>query len=228
MADKFPDMSVPEPTHPVREARFITLVTEWRDIATGKVSFGSGSSSEQASCFYRKKLLPMVAQQLSNKLTHELRDPPAFGLISLVGSSPQTSILTAEALRPRHLLLITTAGVSESVDLIRDWFTNHHGGWPVPALIAVVCDPTDVKSMDQAVGTWLEALSQQRPSTHRIFIDASGGKKSMSVAAGMIALHRKIEVLYIDSKFDASLRLPEPGSEVIVGLSFLTDSDSLP
>ena len=212
----------------MREARFITLVTEWRDIATGKVSFGSGSPIEQANSFYRKKLLPLVAQQLSNKLTHELRNPPAFGLISLVGSSPQTSILTAEALRPRHLLLIATAGVSESVDLIRDWFTNHHGGWPVPAVIAVVCDPTDVKSMDQAVGTWLEALSQQRPSTPRIFIDASGGKKSMSVAAGMIALQRKIEVLYIDSKFDASLRLPEPGSEVIVGLHSLTDSDSLP
>ena len=38
----------------------------------------------------------------------------------------------------------------------------------------------------------------------------------MSVVAGMLAVQLGVEVVYLDSVFDPSLKMPRPGSEVIV------------
>ncbi len=44
----------------------------------------------------------------------------------------------------------------------------------------------------------------------------------MSVAAGMIALVRGLEVVYVDSQFDPATRKPRPGSEQIVLIPSVT------
>ena len=153
---------------------------------------------------------------IRNSIHASLLNPPVFGLASLVGSSPQTSILTAEALRPQNLLLLSTSGVADSVRTIREWFDSQNRGWVGPTISVAVCDPIDPNSMADAVTLWVNTLDSRSSTPCRLVIDATGGKKSMSVAAGMIASIRGLEVVYIDSQFDPATRKPRPGSEQIV------------
>lgn len=163
-----------------------------------------------------------AAARIRETTSSVLLIPPVIGLASTVGSSPQTSILTAEALRPKHLLLLATDGVENSVRTIREWFDSQDRGWLAPLISVAVCDPIDPNSMADAVIVWSNALDSKSSAHFRIVIDATGGKKSMSVAAGMIALVRGLEVVYVDSQFDPATRKPRPGSEQIVLIPSVT------
>ena len=57
---------------------------------------------------------------------------------------------------------------------------------------------------------WSNSLDSKSSAHFRLVIDATGGKKSMSVAAGMIVLVRGLEVVYVDSHFDTATRKPRP------------------
>ncbi|MDA1008907.1 MAG: hypothetical protein O2800_07930 [Planctomycetota bacterium] len=175
------------------------------------------------------------ASALRMAIISTLVDPPVFGLASMVGSSPQTSILAAEALRPTHLLLLSTEGVGTSVATIREWFDAADRGWVSPSITVAVCDPIDPNSMSSALADWRRSLSLASPasaasaaspttsmSPRRLVLDATGGKKSMSVAAGMIAMAQLLEVVYIDSQFDPATRRPRVGSERLVRIPHVT------
>lgn len=152
-----------------------------------------------------------------------LLNPSVYGLASLVGSSPQTSILAAAALRPKHLLLLSTDGASGSVSTIREWLALSDLGWTAPVVSVAVCDPLDSNNFLDAVTAWSRPLEGDSTARNRIVLDATGGKKSMSVAAGMIAMVRGIEIVYIDSEFDLAARTRRPGSEKIVLIPRVTN-----
>jgi hypothetical protein len=190
------------------------LAADWLEIAAGRRCFGSGTTAEQATRFQLEKLLPLTTKLCRQTLGSDLRSP-ADGLASLVGMSPQTTITMAEALRPRSLLLVTSENASESIQVIHEWFNRSDLGWQPPCIAVRKVPPTDSSAIAHGVRNW---IADQRASSPNaiLYFDATGGKKSMSVVAGMLAVQLNLEVVYLDTEFDASLRMPRPGSEVVV------------
>ena len=95
------------------QTQFDLLCQQWRDIA-------SGGASQQARKFYRHSLLPVIAQRIALSGTTEFAGNPVSGLVSFVGTTPETTILVTEATRPANLLLVASHGVQESVNVISD------------------------------------------------------------------------------------------------------------
>lgn len=190
------------------------LSAQWTNIANGRESYGAGTTVEQATRFQMDQLLVVTSARCRENLDADLRAPVA-GLISLVGMSPQTTITLCEALRPRELLLVTSAFAASSVDTISAWLNDASREWAAPNIVVELIAPTDSNAIATSVQRWLET-QRSNASAGRIVFDATGGKKSMSVIAGMLAAKLGFEVVYLDSTFDASLKLPRPGSEVIV------------
>jgi len=190
------------------------LAAEWLEIAGGRRTFGNGTTAEQATRFQLERLLPLTSRLCRQSLSPDIRSP-ADGLASLVGMSPQTTITMAEALRPRSLLLVTSENAGESVQVIRDWFDRADLGWRAPSIAVEKVPPTDSSAIAHGVRTWI-AGQRASNAAATLYFDATGGKKSMSVVAGMLAVQLNLEVVYLDTEFDASLRMPRPGSEVVV------------
>jgi hypothetical protein len=190
------------------------LTKQWLEIAERHAQFGSGTAAEQASRFQLERLLPLTARRCREHLSPELRRP-VDALISLVGMSPQTTIIMCEALRPRELLLVTSESTGPSLEAIERWLGDPARDWPRPHVRVEIVPPTDASRTSQAVREWVTARRTERP-TQRVVFDATGGKKSMSVIAGMLAVQLGLEVVYLDSTYDPSRRMPRPGSEFIV------------
>lgn len=191
------------------QTQFDLLCQQWRDIAVG-------GASQQARKFYRHSLLPVIAHRIAVSGTTEFAGNPVSGLVSFVGTTPETTILVTEATRPANLLLVASHGVQESVNVILDWFQSERSADRAnPLVTTVICDPVNPKQMKDAVTSW---IALQRKTCHgaRLCIDATGGKKSMSMTAGMLAVTHQLELLYLDSEFDHALRAPRPGSEHLV------------
>ena len=129
--------------------------------------------------------------------------------------SPQTTIIMVEALRPRELLLIASEQSKVSVAEIAKWMSSSTRDWQTPRLEVAYIPPTDSQAIAASVHRWVDSRRGADASA-RVVIDATGGKKSMSVVAGMLAVQLGVEVVYLDSVFDPSLKMPRPGSEVIV------------
>jgi hypothetical protein len=193
------------------------LTKEWREIANGRSSFGSGTAAEQATAFQMQRLLPLTAKRCRARLSPALAAPVDV-LVSLVGMSPQTTIMVSEALQPRQLLLVTSENATASLVAIEAWLGSSDRTWKSPAITTRLVPPTDSEITAQAVRGWIAGQRAERPSS-RIVFDATGGKKSMSVVAGMLAVQLGLEVVYLDSTFDPSLRMPRPGSEVVVPIA---------
>jgi hypothetical protein len=189
-------------------------IGRWLEIANGREKFGDGTTAEQSVRFQMEQLLPLTARRCRLQL-----DPGLHGtvdaLISLVGMSPQTTIMISEALRPARLMLVTSASSRASAETIGGWLGDASLEWPRPQVESRPVPPTDSDSIAAAVREWVRAVRAQEPGA-RIVFDATGGKKSMSVIAGMLAVELGLEVVYLDSTFDPSLRMPRPGSEVVV------------
>ena len=191
-----------------------SLTMRWHAIATGLEAFGAGTTSQQAVRFQLEELLPLTAARCRENLEIALRKPAA-GLVSLVGMSPQTTIIIVEALRPRELLLIASEQSKVSVAEIAKWMSSSTRDWQTPRLEVAYIPPTDSQAIAASVHRWVDSRRGADASA-RVVIDATGGKKSMSVVAGMLAVQLGVEVVYLDSVFDPSLKMPRPGSEVIV------------
>jgi hypothetical protein len=196
------------------------LTKQWLEIANGRSSFGAGTAAEQATVFQMQRLLPLSAKRCRARLGPTLA-PTVDALVSLVGMSPQTTIMVSEALQPRQLLLVTSENARASIDAIEAWFASPERDWNPPSVTIKIVPPTDSEITAQAVREWIASLRAKAPST-RIVFDATGGKKSMSVIAGMLAVQLGLEVVYLDSTFDPSLRMPRPGSEVVVPIAVPT------
>ena len=193
-----------------------TLTAQWQAIACGREQYGAGTASEQSVRFQMERLLPLTAARCRTNLDPSLVGAVA-GLVSLVGMSPQTTITMAEALRPRELLLVTSENAYASIEAISAWLASASRDWPAPIITVSRVPPTDSNAIATSVREWL-APRRAADASARIMFDATGGKKSMSVVAGMLSVELALEVLYLDSVFDPSLKMPRPGSEVIVSI----------
>lgn len=162
--------------------------------------------------WYAQEFFPEFAPVFAAK---QLKGAPGLfvkptHLVSLLGLSWQPVALLARWVRPERMLIIATlrsanhpVGREASLDVVRRW-----SGVDIKAIDVRIVEADDEVSIYGAVK---EAIARWGVDPVRVAIDATGGKKSMSVAAGLAAYYRGAPLLYVD--YEEYEDEPLPGTE---------------
>jgi CRISPR-associated protein (Cas_Cas02710) len=186
------------------EEKFERLVA----IRAGRVAaVAAGTAAEQAQEYLLTEML-VDLEDFTRKNSDHLPERVDL-LISLVGFSPVTTILTFAALRPRQVLAITSAEAEDSIDVIHRHLVG--GGGLKPSRFAHRrCTPTNPQSIYQVIKSELESLRRPGGAAPYAVIDITGGRKVMSAAAALAAWQLNLELCYLDSEFDRVHQVNRP------------------
>jgi CRISPR-associated protein (TIGR02710 family) len=212
-----PTMDLLGPTEPESAEDFSSNIEKYRRIHQGIESYGEGSRSDQATGFYLKHLLkPAVARA---RPVSDSPRAPVHLLISLCGFTPTPTILTHELLRPKRMVVIVSRDADDSIDVIDEWVTQPVGPLRPKDFKHHVCDPTDPLGIYKIVKEELELLDSAAGLRPYAIIDITGGRKVMSAAAALAAWQLKLDLSYMEGKFDRQSRHPIPGTDRMLILS---------
>lgn len=159
-----------------------------------------------ASVFYFQHILPVVVMH------HRQHVPTAAScelLVSLMGFSPETTVLATAFVRPQRLVIVASKNAERYCGQCIAFLTEHT--LIAREVISVrMVDPTD---HDALFVTLCDALGG---ASGRRLVDLTGGKKIMSAVAGYAAWSLGLPVCYLESRaYNEQMRRPEPGSEEI-------------
>jgi hypothetical protein len=168
-----------------------------------------------ASAFYFQKILPTVVMH------HQQRVPPAALcelLVSLMGFSPETTVLATVFIRPQRLVIVASQNAEPYCEQCVDFLVEHRL-LAREAVSVQFVDPTDHRVLYGTLCDELAATSGSR------LVDLTGGKKIMSAVAGFAAWSLGLPVCYLESRaYNEQTRRPEPGSEEL----FILESPATP
>jgi hypothetical protein len=169
-----------------------------------------------ADTFYFARILPAILP------TVRIRSgtiPKYDGLISLLGFTPETVVLTSLLLKPDKLVILHTPETQEFIDVVKT-----HSGVPLNKISNEEFLHDDEHIDDIYIA--LRKALDQFTIHHRIAIELTGGKKTMGIqlsnAAAAIRHNQKwaVDIVYIDyDEYMPKYRkpLPETSRLLIVG-----------
>lgn len=189
---------------------FETKLAQLRSIETGEQQYDGGSGREFALRFYLAEMLDDVVRQAAAR--SEIPGARVPLLISLVGFSPVTTILSYELLRPERLLVITSARAEDSVDVIADHVVSG-GRLRHKNFMHRWCNPTDPHGIYRVVKEQLGEPSAGAPDRGQAVIDITGGRKVMSAAAALAAWQLNLRLCYIETEWNPVTRQAVPGTD---------------
>jgi hypothetical protein len=189
---------------------FEAQVERMQRIFRGQETYGSGTPSAQATAFRFERMLPeIIRRAMAKSPTAQL--PKVDLLVSLSGFSPATTIITFELLRPGRLLVLSSEGTEESIDVIHA-HTVGQGKLPPRNFFQERCDSIDPYLVYKLVKQRVEPARSGAEHLSAI-IDITGGKKVMSAAAALVAWRLDLPLCYVESDYDPEMRQPHPGTE---------------
>lgn len=163
--------------------------------------------ARDASAFYFERILPAVVR-------HHQQDaapgPRIELLVSLMGLSPETTVISTAFLKPTRLEIVTSHHSPKYSDQCIEFLTaNALMRREVISVRRV--DPTDHNELFNALSDALATTTASR------LVDVTGGKKVMSAVAGYAAWICGVPICYLESSaYNEQMRRPEPGSETLV------------
>ena len=160
----------------------------------------------EASAFYFEKILPGVLEHLAEKGAILPEEERPDLMVSLMGFSPETTVISAAIVRPRKLVVILSEKTEKYFDIAADFITSQkivaHSGLHHESV-----NPTDPAEIYRVVSGRLERRQNA-------IMDVTGGKKVMSATAAQAAWELGIRLCYLDSDhYIPEMRRPEPGTE---------------
>lgn len=178
-----------------------SILTRWESIQR--------TSAREASIFYFCEILPQV-------VAHQQSKGKALAncdlLVSLMGFSPETTVITTALLRPRRLVVVASENAKWHLELCQSFLSNHKL-LAVESMSSRMIDPLDHRGFFKIL---TDELSKENG---RRVVDLTGGKKIMSAVAGYAAWSLGLPVCYLESRaYNEKTRRPEPGSEEILML----------
>ncbi len=190
----------------------VKLLLSWRSLLLTDTK----NSREQANELYFKDILPIVLKILDEQPNIiKLRKTGYHTLVSLMGLSPETTIIATHAIHPQRLAIVYDKDTSSSYDrahnLLSDKMLKHS------QIKQVEIDPINCSEMYIKIKEWI--INNYQPgvnSTHKHIVDITGGKKIMSATAAQTAWELDTPLCYIDGKYDKQLRRPIPGTENVM------------
>ncbi len=162
------------------------------------------NDARAASVFYFNHILAAVVSY------HQSRPAPDVScelLISLMGFSPETTVLATTFVRPKRLVIVASKSAESYSEQCIEFLDRQ-------ALLAR--EATRVRFVDPTNHHVLHQTLQEeiRGSNGRCLVDLTGGKKVMSAVAGYAAWSLGIPICYLESRaYNEQMRRPEPGSE---------------
>ena len=185
-------------------------VTRLRSIETGREAYGGGTGREYGFRYYLAEMLDDVVRLAAARSELPAASVPL--LISLVGFSPVTTILSYELLRPDRLLAVTSAQAEESVDVIARHVVSDGRLRPRDFRHRSV-NPTDPHGIYRVVKEELDGSRAPVGQRGLAVIDITGGRKVMSAAAALAAWQLNLRLCYIETDWDPPTRQAIPGTD---------------
>jgi hypothetical protein len=171
---------------------------------------------DQANAYYIANVLPLVLEHLEGLEEHReiRRQHEGATLISLMGFSPETTVIATALLRPKRLIIIRSRGekTSRGLDSAADYLITH-GVIPFARIRHEEVDPTNPAEIYQLIQQSIPRKNEPA------LVDVTGGKKVMSATAAQAAWELNVRLCYIESEsYDRIRRRPLPGTERLLVL----------
>jgi hypothetical protein len=186
------------------------LVARWKALLA--------SDRSAADELYFGELLPDLLAALEQQPEHRaLRAQQHQVLVSLMGFSPETTIISAALLRPQWVLVVLSEKGEDSYDRAHEFLTSHRILRP-SQIQKLTVSPTDPVEIYREIKRALSRIGSPGTTPSHIF-DVTGGKKIMSATAGQVAWEEDWPLCYIESPaYDPEIRRPLPGHERLIRL----------
>lgn len=185
-------------------------VARLRSIETGRETYEGGTGREYGLRYYLTEMLDDVVRLAAARSELPAASVPL--LISLVGFSPVTTILSYELLRPDRLLAVTSVQAEESVDVIARHVVADGRLRPRDFRHRSV-NPTDPHGIYRVVKEELDGSRAPAGQRGLAVIDITGGRKVMSAAAALAAWQLNLRLCYIETDWDPPTRQAIPGTD---------------
>ena len=137
------------------------------------------------------------------------------GLIFTIGFSPEPIILSILGVKPQCVYLIYTKESENIIDRI-----VHETNLKPSQFKREILQKVSAADSYRLVKEGVRFLTEEKGITpNKIALDPTGGTKIMSVGCGIAASVFNLDILYVNNqKYDPELRIPEPGSEILINI----------
>ncbi len=200
-------------------------VERLRRIWRGQEQYGTGKARDQARRYYFEEMFDEVVLMTQERSFRERQCPEVYLLISLLGYSPETTLLTFELLKPSRLLVIIHRDAEGELEclyerLIRPGklkFSHYERqdceGSEHTNIFRIIERRLQQEDVRQEIQKARQEASDQ-PRRIPVMVDITGGKKVMGAAAALAAWEFNAVPCYLDGdEYDQEMRRPVPGTE---------------
>lgn len=186
------------------------LTTHWLSLLDDPL-IEKSERNKAAVDFYCTQIIPALLPGLRKRFQDEHTDQRHEGrydsLISLMGYTPETTVISYRFAEPQRLAVLYT---KETEHLLSE--IQRLTGLPAGALLAEVFDKHNMQDLWRALDRLLERLGRR----NRLAIELTGGTKPMGAALQMAAAVMDIDTLYIDyDDYMPEYRKPRPLSTYV-------------
>ncbi|MFU0784662.1 TIGR02710 family CRISPR-associated CARF protein [Clostridium sp.] len=160
----------------------------------------------EAEKYYTNNLMPIIKKLFVKKYSLNTKCP---GLILTLGTSYEPIVLSISALNPEKILILYTPRSKELLDSVQK-FTD------------ISLSKCEFEQIDEQNPLILYQkiknvyIKWGRPND--IYVDFTGGTKSMAAGCAMAGSAINAHLVYIGSDYDSNLRKPKPGSEKLINI----------
>ncbi len=183
----------------------ITMTEKWKSLERK-----TEKQREKADAFYETKLMQLIEQEFIENNRGKVYEQIEYLILS-VGTSYEPLVLNIQLLQPRRILFLYT----EKTEYILEKVVQYCGLDAMRFTKREVSgtDPLDIyREIKAAYLRW------ERPE--KLYIDFTGGTKSMSAAAAMAGAVINVQLVYVGTPdYLADFRKPNPGSETLYYIS---------
>lgn len=179
-----------------------SLVDSWKALLA--------KNSQEALQFYFFNILPVIEEKF---VRENVIDEDCDVLVSLMGFSPETIVLTAASLKPKELIIVTGQNTVANYDLVVDYLVRKK----ILSYHQISLKKVDIHNLDDIYQTITRSIVEHKTSS--VIVDITGGKKIMSASAAQAAWEINAPLCYVEGDYDPIARRPALGSERLEILS---------
>ena len=165
---------------------------------------------EKAETFYETKLMKLIEEEFILNNRGNMPEKAEYLILS-VGTSYEPLVLDIQLLQPERVLFLYTEKTEYILDKVVRYCELDAARFSKSEVSGT--DPLDIYREIKAA-----YLKWDRPE--KMYIDFTGGTKSMSAAAAMAGSVINVQLIYIGTEqYLADFRKPEPGTERLYYIS---------
>lgn len=165
---------------------------------------------QRADAFYEKKLMNLIVHDYIERNQAKLYEDVEYFIVS-VGTSYEPIVLNISLLQPKQILFLYTEKTKKYLDKIAKNCKLTLDCFSMRKIHET--NPLDIYQEIKAA-----YLEWKKPE--KLYIDFTGGTKSMSAAAAMAGAMINVQLVYVGSEdYLTDFRKPRPGSETLYFIS---------